>query len=137
MTFQTEKQLVLDYYMLDLFYKIRSCRPEFRADLPPRRWLGNNFDPVFLGKRIARLQNFTNQVNSQARPHNLGREQRNLFLYNLNQTYGNCKGRKTIEFSLFSLLDVYLFHRDQYSDFTLSIMTSYLFHIAQNELNLI
>ncbi len=31
-------------------------------DLPPRKWVGSNFDPVFLGRRMFRLQEFIDQV---------------------------------------------------------------------------
>ncbi|TRY61018.1 hypothetical protein TCAL_07871 [Tigriopus californicus] len=48
--------------MLTLFQKIRTSFPLHPFEFPPRKWLGNQFDPLFLGRRIQRLQGFLSNV---------------------------------------------------------------------------
>lgn len=40
---------------LELFYAVRKAFPAVVLDMPPRRWMGNKFDPSFLGKRLQGL----------------------------------------------------------------------------------
>ena len=36
--------------------------PDSVIQLPPKRWIGNNFDPVFIGHRIEGLNKFLKQI---------------------------------------------------------------------------
>ena len=38
--------------------QLRKEFPEVDLDLPPKKWLGDNFDPQFIGKRIAGLSKY-------------------------------------------------------------------------------
>ena len=47
---------------LDFYWKLKQSFPLIDLELPPKRWLGNNFDPVFIGKRLFRLQEFIDDI---------------------------------------------------------------------------
>nr|XP_054762732.1 sorting nexin-16-like [Lytechinus pictus] len=42
--------------------KLKILYPCFRLALPPKRWFGNNFDPIFLEDRLLGLQAFLNNI---------------------------------------------------------------------------
>ncbi|XP_071508324.1 uncharacterized protein [Diadema antillarum] len=42
--------------------KLKILFPGFRLSLPPKRWFGNNFDPIFLEDRTLGLQAFINNI---------------------------------------------------------------------------
>ncbi|XP_041457404.1 uncharacterized protein LOC121409558 [Lytechinus variegatus] len=42
--------------------KLKILYPCFRLALPPKRWFGNNFDPIFLEDRMLGLQAFLNNI---------------------------------------------------------------------------
>ena len=49
---------------LKLHEKLTSAFPGIHLHLPPKRWMWNNFDPVFIGHRIYGLQRLISQGNS-------------------------------------------------------------------------
>lgn len=42
--------------------KLRHSHSQIVENLPQKRWLGNNFDPVFLEERLSRLQTLVNSI---------------------------------------------------------------------------
>lgn len=42
--------------------KLKSIKSDITKYLPPKKWLGNNFDPIFLEERISGLQTFVNAI---------------------------------------------------------------------------
>lgn len=42
--------------------RLRHKYPQVVQHLPRKRWLGNNFDPVFLEERVTGLQNLVNAI---------------------------------------------------------------------------
>lgn len=49
-----------DFVKLD--EQLRKDFPNIDFDLPSKKWLGDNFDPVFLGKRIQGLTKYLQQI---------------------------------------------------------------------------
>lgn len=50
---------------VNLYDKLSRDFPDVAIELPPKRWLGNNFDPVFIGHRIKGLQKFIRQITNE------------------------------------------------------------------------
>ena len=49
-----------DFVKLD--EQLRLDYPDLDFDLPPKKWLGDNFDPVFLGRRISGLSKYLQRI---------------------------------------------------------------------------
>ena len=47
---------------LTLFHRVKNAFPLLAHDFPPRKWLGNQFEPVFVARRINRLQAYVDTV---------------------------------------------------------------------------
>ena len=46
----------------DLQQKLARNFPDSVFTLPPKRWIGNNYDPIFIGHRIQGLNKFLRQI---------------------------------------------------------------------------
>lgn len=51
--------------------KLKNTHPQIIQYLPRKRWLGNNFDPLFLEERVSKLQTLINYILSDTELANL------------------------------------------------------------------